>query len=214
MKLPVLFVAMVASLTLQASGPAALFTTEAEEQLVSYRGSQRIEGGGVGFTAWLEAETEFPVHGKMVARIKSQGGKQEILNEALQPFLEGQTKGIPETSAFTAENYAVGKMLREKEGLVPVQIRPLRKEISLLEGLAFFHKNTFDLVRMEGKPAKDPNPKVWNEHVVKEYARISGVRVPVKITITGLYRAGWFVPVPSRIVVTCRYDEINGRKVQ
>src|SRR5438045_67350 len=70
------------------------------------------------------------------------------------------------------------------QSLAQVDIKPLRKHAMLINGSVFLEGDTADLVRVEGEPTE--RPSFWTRHVkiIREYARVAGVRVPVSMRST------------------------------
>jgi hypothetical protein len=79
----------------------------------------------------------------------------------------------------------------------------------LLDGALFLEPESADLVRIEGVLSR--RPSFWTRHVrvMREYARISGVHVPVSMRST----ADVLVVGSSTFSMTYQYAEINGVSV-
>jgi hypothetical protein len=89
-----------------------------------------------------------------------------------------------------------------------VQIKPRRQDAVLVEGHAVLN-DVGDLLRVEGKLAK--NPSFWTTlvNIVRRYARIGGVRVPVATeTFARLKLVG-----TARMEVLYDYQSVNGHPV-
>ena len=87
--------------------------------------------------------------------------------------------------------------------------KPRRKEVSLIDGAVFVTSDDADLVRVEGRMAK--NPSFWTSKVylVRRYERVGGVRVPVRLDSTAQIKfAG-----ESKMSMIYRYESINGQPV-
>jgi hypothetical protein len=78
--------------------------------------------------------------------------------------------------------------------------------VTLIDGAVYVTDTDADLVRVEGELAK--NPSFWTRHVqvVKQYARISGLRVPVRVESTAQMR----LVGTSSLTMTYDYSMING----
>jgi len=84
-----------------------------------------------------------------------------------------------------------------------------RHDITLIDGAVYITDTDADLVRVEGRLAK--NPSFWTRRVdvVKQYARVGGLRVPIRIESTAQIRfAG-----TSTMTMTYDYEMINGVNV-
>ncbi|HEX2461771.1 MAG TPA: hypothetical protein VHJ58_16620, partial [Vicinamibacterales bacterium] len=77
----------------------------------------------------------------------------------------------------------------------------------LVDGAILVTPDDADLVRIEGRMAR--NPSVWTSRVEvsREYARLAGVRVPVRVES----RAWVKIAGVSTFVMTYEYEEVNGR---
>ena len=194
--------------------PVAAFFAKSvtEEPILSYKGSQHLEGTGFGQSGWIEASTEFK-EGQFYYYITAQGGSSQVRTKALQRFLEAErNQNHPELSAFNGDNYNITLNDKVEGDLTLLNLEPRRKESNLLAGFLFVRKDG-ELIRVEGKPAKSPSLWTFNTKVVRYYSRVSGVRVVVKMVSTAT------VPCApscssSSLVVVYSYDEINGRKVK
>ena len=89
-----------------------------------------------------------------------------------------------------------------------VQLKPKRNDPLLVEGRAVLNDGG-DLLRVEGRLSK--NPSFWTSlvNIVRRYARIGGVRVPVATETTAKVK---FVGT-SQLQVLYDYETINGRRV-
>ena len=111
--------------------------------------------------------------------------------------------------ALNLQNYEFLPAVQDDDGLVRVGIRPRRRAPMLLDGNIFLSEPGADLVRIEGNVVKKPSIWTRRVHVVRQYARIAGVRVPVSMTST----ADVFVVGQSSFSMDYRYEQINGRSV-
>ena len=79
----------------------------------------------------------------------------------------------------------------------------------MIDGAVFITSDDADLVRVEGRMAK--NPSFWTTRVnlVRRYDRIGGVRVPVRLDSTAQIRfAG-----ESTLSMVYDYESVNGVKL-
>jgi hypothetical protein len=131
----------------------------------------------------------------------------------LLPALQAEQKAVTADSkhmALTRDNYEflVGAG-GDADSLTQVDIKARRKHAMLINGSVFLEGDTADLVRVEGEPTE--RPSFWTRHVkiIREYARVGGVRVPVSMRST----ADVLVVGASNFSMTYRYTEINGAPV-
>src|SRR6185436_18191294 len=97
---------------------------------------------------------------------------------------------------------------RDSAGRQVVQIKPKRSDVLLVDGHAVLDEGG-ELVRVEGKLSK--NPSFWTSlvNIVRRYARIGGVRVPVATETTAKVK---FVGT-AQMDVVYDYHTVNGRTV-
>jgi len=78
--------------------------------------------------------------------------------------------------------------------------------VNLIDGAVFVTDTDADLVRVEGRLAK--NPSFWAKRVdvVKQYGRVGGLRVPLRVDSTAQMRLAG----TSTLTMTYDYQMING----
>jgi hypothetical protein len=136
-----------------------------------------------------------------------------VLLPALRSEAEMWRSGEPGRHALTRDNYEFVAATTGVEGAggdaVRVPIRPLRKHILLVDGALFLAPQDGDLLRVEGRLSKSPSFWVSRVDVVRRYARIAGVRVPVALeSVAHVRLAG-----RSEMQITYEYSSINGLPV-
>jgi hypothetical protein len=131
----------------------------------------------------------------------------------LRPVLENEEKLFAtrdaSRSAMTTANYELRGTEAAEPGLVKLLVKPKRREISLIDGAAVVTEDEADLVRVEGRLAK--NPSFWTRRVdvIRRYERLSGVRVPTRLDSVAQIRfAG-----KSTFSMTFEYEMVNGLDV-
>ena len=117
-------------------------------------------------------------------------------------------KGEAGRADLTSANYEFTETGRDETGDRVVQIKPRRADVMLVDGRAVLNDNG-DLLRVEGKLSK--NPSFWTSlvNIVRQYARIGGVRVPVASETTAQVK---FVG-NAQLDVFYDYQSVNGRPV-
>lgn len=200
----------------QAPGLVERFLAPEQAPLVSYRAFRRLTASTRGgkMRAAIDVVTSLdPVQG-FTFEITSQEGSGTIRNKVLLPALEAEVKAVNasngEQTALTPANYEFLGITPGDGDLKRVGIRPRRKHAMLIDGAVFLAGDTADLVRVEGEPSE--RPSFWTRHVkiVREYARVGGVRVPVSMRST----ADVLIVGASDFSMTYRYVEINGAPIQ
>lgn len=102
----------------------------------------------------------------------------------------------------------VGEMATE-EGWARLFITPKRKDLLLVDGALVLAAADGDLIQVEGRLSKTPSWWTRSVDIVRRYARIDGIRVPVSTESTANVR----IAGRSAFKMTYTYQMINGREV-
>jgi hypothetical protein len=215
---PLVFIALTALATAESASPPASiepvlhrFLTRADERLVEYRATRRLEGRSarMNLDGWMEVATELGAEG-FHYRVISEGGSEMIRRRVFRSMLDNEERlfatGDADRASFTTTNYELTPAPTEEAGMVKLLAHPRRRDVTLIEGAVFVTDTDADLVRVEGRLAK--NPSFWTKRVevVKHYGRIGGLRVPVRIESTAQMR----IAGTSTLTMTYDYEMING----
>ncbi|CAN5720718.1 hypothetical protein BH24ACI5_BH24ACI5_18200 [soil metagenome] len=159
---------------------------------------------------WMDAWTEFDAGGFRY-QIVAERGSDTVRNKVLRAILTREQELIAAgdfgRGELTPENYDFGAET-SGPGVRYVSITPRRKDVMLVDGRMVLSADG-ELLRVEGRISK--NPSFWTSqvNVIRHYARVDGVRVPIAIeSIAKVKLAGL-----SRLNVRYEYDTINGRPV-
>ena len=193
--------------------PASTFFSRSEKPLHQYRALRRMHAvcDSGKYEAWLEVWTELK-DGRFSYDIVSEKGSDMARNRVLRPMLareqEVVNKGDVAKSDLTLENYEFKEAGRDGNDAHVVQLKPRRSDAMLVDGRAVLDEGG-DLLRIEGKLAK--NPSFWTSlvNIVRRYARIGGVRVPVATETTARVK---FVGT-AQLDVVYQYQSVNGQRV-
>lgn len=199
-----------------ASGASAIqrFFSTPQQPLRQYRAFRRMHAWSTHFNqeAWLDAWTELN-NGRFEYQIVSERGSDTIRHRVLRAVLEHEQQlvnsGEGERAELTSENYDFGDVGRDADGSAYVELKPRRKDMLLVDGRMVISPDGRDLMRVEGRLAK--NPSFWTSlvNVVRHYARLGGVRVPVATETTAKVRfAG-----TAQLEMSYQYESVNGRPV-
>jgi len=178
-----------------------------------YRASRRLEASGSGHRAWLDVETDFTRTTGLRYEVIAEGGSGYIRSRVLRSLLDEEqrliARGGQALVAVSTDNYQFRPEGINQEGLAVVEMHPLRKDRSLIAGRIFLTPADGDLVRVEGRLAK--NPSFWTRRVdvIRSYRRINGVLMPVSLETTGQLR----LLGSSALRMTYRYSHIDERPV-
>src|SRR5205085_11041271 len=131
-------------------------------------------------------------------------------HKVLRPLLASEEKLCattdPSRAALAALNYELKEPTAREPGVVRLVAKPRRKEVSLVEGFVFVTGDDADLVRVEGRLAKNPSFWITSVDVVRRYNRLAGIRVPVRLDSTAQVR----IAGTSTLSVTYDYEMVNG----
>jgi hypothetical protein len=183
--------------------------------LFSYRASRTLTASSRSgrMTANLTAMTSLDPDAGFVFQVVAEQGsgliRSRVLHRALQAEQDALAGGELTRSALTSENYVFGAGEPEAFGLMRIAITPRRREAMLVSGHVFVTTNDVDLVRVEGLLVKGPSWWTRRVEVVRRYARVAGVRVPVEMTST----ADVLIGGRSTFSMTYQYESINGEPI-
>lgn len=198
-----------------ASALVARFLAGSSGVLTSYRAFRTLEAETRGgrmrarLTAWTSLD---PVSGFQYSIVEESGSglvRQKVLRAALEA--ERTLKKVDEAArgALTADNYTFGAGEAADDGLTRVDIRPRRRDTMLIKGSILLTESDGDLARVEGLLVKRPSFWTREVQVVRRYARIDGVRVPVSMEST----ARVLITGRSTFSMSYEYEYINGVSV-
>jgi len=196
--------------------PAAIPALQ-ETPVKSYRAFRRMHAVNEKFDqeGWVDCWTSLNDSGFQY-EIVSERGSDYIREKVLKTLLRREQELIAGGNASRADlndaNYEFTDGVAAQEptaGERVVLLKPKRKDVLLVVGKMVINENGTELLRVEGRLSK--NPSFWTSlvDVVREFARLDGVRVPVSTdTVAKLKFAG-----TSRMDVRYDYESINGRPV-
>jgi hypothetical protein len=178
-----------------------------------YTASRRLEASGRGHRAWLDVETDFSTDSGLLYEVTAEGGSGYIRSRVLRSLLDEEQRLIARGGsagvAVSAANYQFKPEGVNEEGLAVVALKPLRKDRSLFIGRMFLTAADGDLVRIEGRLAKNPSFWVTRVNAVRSYRRINGVLMPVSLETTAQLR----LLGSSALRMTYRYSHIDEQPV-
>jgi hypothetical protein len=178
-----------------------------------YRASRRLEASGVGQRGWLDVVTSFTPASGLQYEVTAEGGSGYIRGRVLRSLLNEEQRliaiGDARRVALSRENYLFTPKGVNDEGLAVVVLKPLRKDRSLIAGQILLSPLDGELIRLEGRLAKNPSFWVTRVDVVRSYRRINGVLMPVSLETTGRLR---FLG-SSALRMTYSYSHIDDQPV-
>jgi hypothetical protein len=207
-----------AGLSAGASQPAAggadvvtAFLSRRDPPVTSYRAHRRLEARNERFSkeGWLEVMTELGAGG-FTYQVLSQGGSDAVRRKVLVPALEAErdASASAAATAFDTSNYRLTADGFEG-GFARIRLTPNRKDKRLVDGWLLVTPRDTDLVAVKGQLAESPSFWTSRVDVVRKYARIAGVRVPVAVESTASVK----IAGESTFRMSYRYEAINGNAV-
>ena len=179
--------------------------------LNQYRAFRRMHAATqkFGHEAWVDAWTELDGRNFRYQIVSERGS--ETVRKKLRALLDREKElyaaGEPDRSELTSANY---EFTAESAGpgCKYIDIKPKRKDSLLVDGRVVLSHDG-ELLRVEGKLSK--NPSFWTSlvSVVRRFARLDGVRVPITTESTAKVK---FVG-DAKLRVEYEYETINGRRV-
>jgi len=204
--------------TLDATSPIERFLTRDELPLHAYRAQRTLRAVNKRFhaEATLEAITELTADGTFRYQIVREEGSEAIRKRVLHAVLRDEQRlwqrGDPRRSSVSPENYTF--LLDEVTAAADVgdealiAIKPLRRDALLVDGRIAVN-GSGDLRRVEGRLSKSPSFWTSRVDVIRLYARIGGVRVPISTTSVAHVK----IAGRSEFEMTYCYESINGQPV-
>ena len=192
--------------------PAAV-AFKSEPPLRSYVAIRRLESTNERHskTGWLVART--CLQDDMFSwDVLDEGGseliRKRVLRETLEREVEVHRDGRWRRGGLTDENYAFSAPL-PVEGGVRVGLEPRKREDMLIKGDMWLSPEGM-LLRIEGDLVKRPSFWTKSVHLIRHYGRVDGTHVPLRVDFVAQVR----LVGTSRLSMTYKYLEINGRPVQ
>jgi hypothetical protein len=185
-----------------------------ETPLVQYRAFRRMHAKSERFNQEGTVEAWTEMNGRSFTfEIVREEGSDYIRNKVLKTLLQREQEivldGLVGRAALSDANYEFSEPDRHGDGVRYILLKPKRKDVLLVDGRMVFSQDGSELLRVEGRLAK--NPSFWTSavNVIRHFATLDGVRVPVSVeTIAKVKVAG-----RSHMQVSYEYESINGRAV-
>jgi hypothetical protein len=176
------------------------------------RALRRLEAhnGHLDSAAWMEVWTEADASGFRYETI-AEGGSGFVRSRVLKPALETEQRlwQRAHAGAITPENYLFEDLGADEDGLASIGLTPRRKDVLLVHGAIFLRPTDGDLVRIEGALSKTPSFWTKRVEIVRQYARIAGVRLPITLeSVASVRLAG-----RSTFTMTYEYESVNHERV-
>jgi hypothetical protein len=177
------------------------------EQTHPYRATRRLEGENGGSRAWMEAVTEFSPATGFKYQITAEGGSSDVRSKMLRPLLDAE-RDVIARGEIARSNYQFQANGVDENGLANILLSPRREDVVLVAGTMFLRPDG-ELVRLQGRLAKNPSFWVKRIDIVRSYGRIDGVVLPIALESSAQLR----LVGNASVRMTYSYTEINGRTV-
>lgn len=192
------------------------FLQSGRPELKSYAARRLLTASTMGgrMQARLEAWTYLDPDGTFRFDIIHEEGsaliRDRVLVAALETERRSRRRQAVHQAALTRANYHFEVAAPAADGLVMIRLLPRRRSAMLLEGSVLAHRDSGDLVRIDGRLSEPPS--WWTEAVdiVRRYARIRGVRVPIEM----VSRAEVRLAGASSFSMSYHYTMINGQPAE
>jgi hypothetical protein len=196
------------------SPSARALLSQQENLLTQYRAYRRMHAKSERFNqeGWVEVWTEMNGLSFTYDIVRAEGSDY-ILNKVLKTLLKREQEivsgGQTGRAALSDANYEFTEPDRHGEGVRYVLLKPKRKDVLLVDGRMVLSQDGGELLRVEGRLSKNPSFWTSSVNVIRHFATLDGVRVPISVeTIAKVKIAG-----RSRMEVSYEYESINGRPV-
>ena len=164
-------------------------------------------------TASLEALTYLDPDGTFRFDVVAESGsrliRERVLVAALLAEQRSRNRGETSEAELTPANYEFEMRPGEGPDTLRLGLIPRRRSPMLLYGDAVVTASGADLLRIEGSPSELPSYWTTRVDIIREYARIDGVRVATKMRS----RADVRIAGESSFSMTYVYTMINGKTV-
>lgn len=180
---------------------------------IPYKAFRRLEASNKGRAAWMEVTTGFSRTAGFEYQILDAGGSDYIRDKVLQPLLRGEqemiARGEGARSAIVPSNYEFQPNGIDADGLANILLAPRRKDGVLVAGTLFVKPVDGELVKLQGRLAKNPSFWVKRVDIVRSYKNLNGAVLPVELESTAQLR----MLGPATLRMTYDYSEVNGQPV-
>ena len=181
-------------------------------ELHTYDATRHLEASSLGHRGWIDARTHYSPADGFTFAVTASGGSGIIDNHVLRPILQREkdmiASGETSKSALDRTNYDFAAGERDANDMPRILLRPRRHEETLIDGSVVVAESG-DLVRLEGRLAR--NPSFWVKHadIVRSYARIGGANVPIKLESVAEMR----IFGRATMTMSYAYTNIDGQQV-
>ena len=170
------------------ASPSALdrYLSTVGDRAPSYRAKRVLSARAGSRDATLVAMTARDAAGNFTYEILSEDGSGIIRTKVLRAALEAEQKAKAQAqtarAAVTTENYTFKTTGSPADGVERILIKPRRNEAMMIDGAILLNADDGDLLKIQGLLVKRPSFWTRRVEIERQYARISGQRVPVSMS--------------------------------
>jgi hypothetical protein len=181
---------------------------------LAIKATRHLEAGTLAgkHRGWMDVETSVAPSGAFKWDVISEGGSERTREKVFRALLateaEAWRSGERDASALSTANYQFLPAGSAANGQLRLQLKPLRDDSRLIDGVLTVSDDGHPVV-LEGRLAKSPSFWVKSVTIVKRYARVGGVSLPVDIeSLADVKMFG-----KARFSMRYNYSTVNGRSV-
>jgi hypothetical protein len=178
------------------------------------RASRHLEAGSVSgkHRGWMDIDTTATPAGDFSWTVIGEGGSERTRDKVFRAVLETEAQawraGARDNAALSLANYQFVNEGVAGDGQTRVRLTPRRADSKLVNGTLIVSADGHPVL-LEGKLAKSPSFWVKSVTVVKRYALLGGVSLPVSIeSLADVKMVG-----QASFSMRYRYTSVNGRNV-
>lgn len=176
---------------------------------ISVRATRRLEAGTVDgkHRGWMDVETSVASNGAFSWNVIEAGGSERTREKVFRAVLQAEAAawraGSRDASALSLANYQFVPISQTR-----LQLKPRRADSNLVDGVLTVSSDGHPLM-LEGRLAKSPSFWVRSVTIMKRFARVGGVSLPVVIeSLADVKMFG-----KSAFSMRYNYSAVNGRNV-
>lgn len=181
---------------------------------LAIRATRHLEAGTIEgkHRGWMDVETLVAPSGSFQWNVLSEGGSERTREKVFRALLEAESTawraGAHDASAISLANYQFIGGTPAGSGQTRLTLKPRRADSRLVDGTLTVSADGFPVL-LEGRLAKSPSFWVRSVTIVKRFAHVGGVALPVVIeSLADVKMFG-----KSTFSMRYRYTEVNGRSV-
>jgi hypothetical protein len=181
---------------------------------VAVRATRRLEAGTAtgNHRGWMDVETSVSPSGAFSWNVLREGGSERTREKVFRAVLAAEADawraGATDVAGLSLANYEFIAEPTVGNGNMKLRLKPRRSDPKLVDGTLTVSADGYPLL-LEGRLVKSPSFWVKSVTVVKKFARIGGVSLPIEIeSLADIRMVG-----KSNFSMRYAYSTVNGRSV-